>query len=78
MFELVVRGETVVDDTHTPAEGALLLGPQNPTGVRQGIDTATYDDPRRDPTGIPSVVVNGHLAVDPERCTGVLAGQAMP
>jgi N-acyl-D-amino-acid deacylase len=42
------------------------------------IDNATYDDPRRHPSGIPFVVVNGQLAVDHERCTGVLAGQAVP
>jgi N-acyl-D-amino-acid deacylase len=42
------------------------------------IDTATYDDPRRFPAGIPYVVVNGQLAVDGERPTGVLAGQAVP
>jgi N-acyl-D-amino-acid deacylase len=42
------------------------------------IDTATYDDPRRYPIGIPFVVVNGQLAVDQERLTGVLAGQAVP
>ena len=42
------------------------------------IDNATYDDPRRHPSGIPFVVVNGQLAVDQERCTGVLAGQAVP
>ena len=42
------------------------------------IDNATYDDPRRYPTGIPFVVVNGQLAVDHERCTGVLAGHAVP
>jgi N-acyl-D-amino-acid deacylase len=42
------------------------------------IDTATYDDPRQFPLGIPFVVVNGSLAVDQERCTGVLAGQAVP
>jgi N-acyl-D-amino-acid deacylase len=42
------------------------------------IDNATYDDPRRYPTGIPFVVVNGQLAVDQERCTGVLAGHAVP
>jgi N-acyl-D-amino-acid deacylase len=41
-------------------------------------DTATYDDPRRFPVGIPYVAVNGRLAVDDERCTGVLAGQAVP
>ena len=42
------------------------------------IDTATYDDPRRYPVGIPFVLVNGQVAVDHERCTGVLAGQAVP
>jgi N-acyl-D-amino-acid deacylase len=42
------------------------------------IDTATYDDPRQYPAGIPLVVVNGQIAVDGERCTGVLAGEAVP
>ena len=42
------------------------------------IDNATYDDPRQFPTGIPYVLVNGRLAVDGERCTGVMAGQAVP
>ena len=42
------------------------------------IDTATYDDPCRFPVGIPFVVVNGQVAVDRERLTGVLAGQAVP
>ena len=42
------------------------------------IDHATYDDPRRFPGGIPFVLVNGQVAVDRERCTGVLAGQAVP
>jgi N-acyl-D-amino-acid deacylase len=42
------------------------------------IDNSTYDDPCRFPTGIPYVVVNGQVAVDAERCTGVLAGQAVP
>ena len=42
------------------------------------IDTATYDDPKRFPVGIPYVLVNGQVAVDQERCTGVLAGQAVP
>ncbi len=41
-------------------------------------DNATYDDPRQFPTGIPYVLVNGKVAVDSERCTGVLAGQAVP
>lgn len=47
----------------------------DPEGV---IDTATYDDPRRFPIGIPFVLVNGQVAVDHDRCTGVLAGQAVP
>ena len=42
------------------------------------IDNATYDDPNQFPTGIPFVVVNGEVAVEHERCTGVLAGQAVP
>jgi len=42
------------------------------------IDTATYDDPRQYPAGIPYVIVNGQIAVDDEQCTGVLAGEAVP
>ena len=42
------------------------------------IDTATYDDLRRYPIGIPFVVVNGQLVVDQDRLTGALAGQAVP
>ena len=42
------------------------------------IDNATYDDPKQYPTGIPFVLVNGQVAVDHERCTGVLAGQTTP
>jgi N-acyl-D-amino-acid deacylase len=42
------------------------------------IDTATYDDPCQFPVGIPFVVVNGQVAVDRERPTGVLAGHAVP
>jgi N-acyl-D-amino-acid deacylase len=41
-------------------------------------DIATYDDPRQFPVGIPYVLVNGRVAVDSERCTGVLAGRAVP
>ena len=40
-------------------------------------DTATSDDPAQYPTGIPFVLVNGQVAVDQGRCTGVLAGQAI-
>ena len=42
------------------------------------IDTATYDDPRQFPAGIPYVIVNGQIAVDNEQLTGVLAGEAVP
>jgi N-acyl-D-amino-acid deacylase len=42
------------------------------------IDNATYDDPHQFPTGVPFVLVNGRVALDQERCTGVLAGQAVP
>ncbi len=42
------------------------------------IDNATYDDPTQPPSGIPHVLVNGRVAVDNERCTGVLAGRAVP
>ena len=47
----------------------------DPEGI---IDNATYDDPKQFPTGVPFVLVNGEVAVDRERCTGVLAGQAVP
>ena len=42
------------------------------------IDNATYDDPCQFPTGIPHVLVNGRVAVDSERCTGTMAGRAIP
>ena len=42
------------------------------------LDLSTYDDPCRFPAGIPYVIVNGQVAVNDERCTGVLAGQAVP
>ena len=42
------------------------------------IDTATYDDPRQYPVGIPYVLVNGQVAVDDAVCTGVMAGHAIP
>jgi N-acyl-D-amino-acid deacylase len=42
------------------------------------IDTATYDDPKQFPVGIPFVLVNGKVAVDHGVCTGELAGQAVP
>jgi len=41
-------------------------------------DLATYEDPKVPPAGIPFVVVNGRVAVDHGRLTGVLAGEAVP
>tara|TARA_B100000401_G_scaffold264229_1_gene179808 strand:+ start:2348 stop:3928 length:1581 start_codon:yes stop_codon:yes gene_type:complete len=42
------------------------------------IDTATYDDAKQFPVGIPYVIVNGSIAVNNEECTGIFAGQAVP
>ena len=40
-------------------------------------DRATFEDPEQYPEGIPFVVVNGQVAVDHERLTGILAGEAV-
>lgn len=40
-------------------------------------DTATYDDPRRYPTGIEYVIVNGRIVVDQGRHTGAPAGRVL-
>jgi N-acyl-D-amino-acid deacylase len=40
-------------------------------------DTATYEEPRRLPEGLPYVVVNGRVVVDAGRHTGELAGRAL-
>ena len=40
-------------------------------------DTATYEDPRRLPEGIPYVIVNGRLVIDDGQHTGELAGRAL-
>ena len=42
------------------------------------IDTASYEDPKAEPSGIPYVLVNGQLAVEGGRVTGILAGRAVP
>ena len=42
------------------------------------IDRSSFEDPSAFPEGIPFVVVNGRVAVDHERLTGVLAGEAVP
>lgn len=41
------------------------------------VDTATYDDPQREPDGIRLVVVNGEVAFDAGRHTGVGAGKML-
>ncbi len=40
-------------------------------------DTATYQDPRRYPEGIPYVIVNGQVVVDGGRHTGAPAGRVL-
>lgn len=46
----------------------------DPATVR---DTATYDDPKREPEGIAMVVVNGRVACEDGRHTGVGAGKML-
>jgi N-acyl-D-amino-acid deacylase len=41
------------------------------------VDTATYDDPQREPAGIRLVVVNGRIAYEDGRHTGVGAGRML-
>lgn len=41
-------------------------------------DRATYEDPKAPPVGISHVAVNGRLALDDGRPTGLLAGEAIP
>jgi N-acyl-D-amino-acid deacylase len=40
-------------------------------------DTATYEEPRRFPEGIPYVIVNGRFVVDDGWHTGNLPGRAL-
>ena len=40
-------------------------------------DESTYPDPHRYPTGIPYVIVNGHVAVDGGRLVGSRAGRVL-
>jgi N-acyl-D-aspartate/D-glutamate deacylase len=41
------------------------------------VDTATYDDPQREPTGVSMVVVNGQIAFEQGTHTGVGAGKML-
>jgi N-acyl-D-amino-acid deacylase len=87
--ELEVLGweQTVRKMTGLPAE---RLGLANRGVLREGAfadvtcidperirDTATYDEPRRLPEGIPFVLVNGELAVDDGSRTAALSGRAL-
>ena len=42
------------------------------------MDGASFEDPKAEPSGIDYVLVNGQLAVDGGKVTGVLAGRAVP
>jgi N-acyl-D-amino-acid deacylase len=46
----------------------------DPATVR---DTATYEDPRQRPVGLPYVLVNGRVVVDDGEHTGALPGRAL-
>ena len=41
------------------------------------VDTATYDDPKQEPEGIRAVIVNGQVAYEDGRHTGVGAGRML-
>jgi len=41
------------------------------------IDTATYDDPKQEPDGIAAVIVNGEVALDAGRHTGIGSGRPL-
>jgi N-acyl-D-amino-acid deacylase len=84
---LIPLAEAVRKITSAPAQrlgltdrGVLADGLQadvvvfDPLTVRA---TATYDEPRRFPDGIPYVVVNGELVVDGGEHTGALPGRAL-
>ena len=82
-LEHLIRGMTSLPaqrfgltDRGIVQEGAFAdLAVFNPDTV---IDTATFEDPKTAPAGIPYVVVNGTLAVDHGRPTGALAGRSLP
>ena len=41
-------------------------------------DRSSFEDPNIHPEGIPWVIVNGKIAVEKEKITGILAGKAIP
>jgi N-acyl-D-amino-acid deacylase len=80
--------ETIIQ--RTSSDPALRFGIKDRGFIKKGhfadivlfdpdtvIDTATYDDPIQFPAGIPFVIVNGEVAVDNNKSTGVIAGQAV-
>ncbi len=64
-----------LDDRGTLEVGKMAdLVVFDPETVR---DTATYENPRSHPEGIPYVMVNGVLVKDEDRPTGALPGRAL-
>ncbi len=80
--------ETAIN--HMTGASAASLGLRDRGLIREGLradlvvfdpatvlDTATYEQPRQYPVGIPHVVVNGRLAVENGELTGERAGTAL-
>jgi N-acyl-D-amino-acid deacylase len=82
---------TLADAVHRMTQlSAQTFGLQERGEIREGfwadlvlfdpqriIDTATYDDPKREPDGVECVVVNGQVAFEARRHTGVGAGKML-
>ena len=69
MFDVLITGGTVVDGTGSPGYRADIAI----TG-----ETITALGDLSEATAERIIDANGLVAVDNERCTGVMAGQAMP
>jgi N-acyl-D-amino-acid deacylase len=82
-LEALVNRATAVaaDRFHLKDRGRLLPGKAADVVVFDPdtlVDTATYQDPHQYPLGIRYVLVNGQVAVEGGKPTGVLAGRALP
>ena len=60
------------------AASSRATSPTSPCSIGDRQRHRHLRDPRQFPIGIPFVIVNGAVAVDDQRCTGVFAGQAVP